>query len=267
MCRSGNSSGNFHFDLGAGNRLLCKTSVNSDLQQLLIYQQYDCKLLELEKLSERLRRESEALRRRRLSADEKLQTKLAERTETQKKLRLAELELKEIVAAVKSLDGRSSRVKTSLQRAAIGDEEIALDIKKSACEERCIALMESCEIVEAELGSCRRDCYLSLKSIDGQLDSIAARRIELDGGKEAVKEMMSHLRKNIGKNWLGAYDDLRKSNLLPPYVCRLDTVRCTGCHMHTAANGGDCDNSPLRRCEFCNRIIYDDKGMDDIEQI
>jgi hypothetical protein len=50
--------------------------VDSDLRQLLLYQQYDCKLLELEKLSRRLQLDREALQLRRLAVEGKLKAKM-----------------------------------------------------------------------------------------------------------------------------------------------------------------------------------------------
>jgi predicted nucleic acid-binding Zn-ribbon protein len=240
--------------------------VDGNLQQLLLYQQYDSKLLKLEKLSEKLRRDGELLLLRRSAAEEKLGLKVAALKNAQKELRLAELDLVELENSVKSLLRKRDWAKNFAQQVALDGEFAAAEARKIACEERVLAAVESCEVAAGEANSCKVELDSLDKTMELQRGLVVARCAELDGEKSAVKDMMLHLRNGIAKEWIGAYDCLRKSNLQPPYVARLDGFSCTGCHMRMASNHGGMGNSPRRRCEFCNRIIYEENDVDDVEE-
>jgi predicted nucleic acid-binding Zn-ribbon protein len=232
--------------------------VEEDLRQLLIYQQYDRRLLELEKSSALRVRDGQTLGRRRLDGEGRLADALAKRAANGNDLRAAEVELAETHAKLKALELRSGRVKNSLQGESVGEEERILRAKKARCEEKCLTLMEVCENGDREVDDLRAELKVLFLSIDDKLGEFKGAASDSAKVKTELENMLSHLRGSIGKNWMGAYDRLRSSKLPPPYVCPVEGNRCNGCRMHMAANGAGCGNSPARHCEFCNRIIYEE---------
>jgi predicted nucleic acid-binding Zn-ribbon protein len=212
--------------------------------------------MELEKRAERLGREKVELESRRVAALTERERCRTDQLETQKSLRLAELALREAERKLRELDRRP--IANASQANALEAERVALTARQAKAEEEWLAAMERCEAGERALERQKTALETLERSLGKRQEELQANDIELDGDRKAVLGMLDHLRDGVGKNWLAAYESIRRSPLPPPYVCRLEGLKCSGCHMHMAANAMDSSNSDLRRCEFCNRLIYRD---------
>ncbi|MDR0340458.1 MAG: hypothetical protein LBH53_02775 [Puniceicoccales bacterium] len=238
--------------------------MDSQFRQLLLYQDYDLRLIEIEKRAERLKREKAELGSRLVAALTEREKCRAELLEAQKSSRLAELALREVELNLRELDRR--RVTNAVQANALEAERVALATKRAKAEEECLAAMERCDAGERGLERKKTEQEAVERSMLERREELRANGIELERDRKAVLEMLDHLRDGVGKNWLAAYESIRRSSLPPPYVCRLEGLKCSGCHMHMAANAMDSDNLDLRRCEFCNRLIYRDDPEEDEEE-
>jgi predicted nucleic acid-binding Zn-ribbon protein len=238
--------------------------VDQNLKQLLLYQSYDQKIWELNRLAAQLLRESEDQQRHCLAVEAALERQRAETKLRQKELSLAELALRDLEEKLRELQRKRDRVTGGAQAAAVQNEAFGLDRAKTAAEEKYLSAMERCESsvrdssrMEAELAELRRSTASNLENLRRRGEGLSSDRLD-------AEKMLAHLRDGIGKDWLSVYDSLRRSSLPPPYACRLDGLKCSGCHMHMAANAPvwGSGGAGLRRCEFCNRIIYDEPAED-----
>jgi predicted nucleic acid-binding Zn-ribbon protein len=230
-------------------------AVDPKFQQLLLYQSYDLRSMELERKSMRLKKDLSELENRLAEARSERERQRADGKDRQKTLQLAELALRETESKLQKLERR--RITNAAQTNALETEWKTLELKKIATEEECLRAMECCEKDQRELALRETEWETLTHFLELRREELKGQIVELENDQKAVRDMLDHLRKGIGKDWLAAYGTVRQTSLPPPYICPLDGLKCTGCHMHLPTNSLPSGNdSTLHRCEFCNRIIY-----------
>jgi predicted nucleic acid-binding Zn-ribbon protein len=234
--------------------------MNRDLKQLLLYQEYDLKARQYERAIGENAKLAAALKshygERKKSAEDLQKALLQGKSD----MRLSELMLEDMTERMRTLEAKKTRAANGVQAAAIGAEISALSGKKNAEEERQLGAMAELEErtkearhAAAQLEDLRQKTIRQLGEIERKQRAFEEEKKDLDG-------KLGQIRPSIPKPLLRAYESVRNSSLLPPYVCQLEGLTCSGCHMRLAANSpveNDGGGLQIRRCESCNRIIYD----------
>ncbi|MDR3316494.1 MAG: hypothetical protein LBS68_00220 [Puniceicoccales bacterium] len=237
--------------------------MNLNLRQLLLYQEYDMKLqlcLREEEEHKKLLRSLEEMDSAEKDALEKKRTDCGQK---EGELRSLEGTIGAMENRLKNLEGKKKRITTEAQADAIGGEMAELIRGKALVEERYLECLEALEADGVELEeACRcREKHRAERA--GRRMESELKRKEILRKVEDLRKKLDQIHGQVGKPWMAAYGSLRGPFVKLPYVVQLDGVICSGCHMHLAANlpkWGENFDDAVRRCEFCNRILYVDDG-------
>ena len=227
------------------------------IQDLLVVQDRDRRLLDLEKRIGALPGE-ESRARGRLAADEKA---VADAKATLQRngvdTKNVELDIETRRTTIGRLKQQQFETRKNEEFRALGHEVERYEEEIDQYETRQLELMEEGDSLRQKLGEAEAALSKSQSVVDEDLASIAERRKNLEGELEDTRRLRSEAVAGIDEELGTLYERLmKKKNGLA--VAQVQSGQCGGCHVRLIpatlikVQAG----SEIAQCENCSRILY-----------
>lgn len=228
------------------------------IEKLLIVQDRDMTLQKIEQDLARIPKE-------RASLDAKIQTEEANVEAARQALKEKEVLRNELDTEVKGKEIEVARFQTQQLEVKKNDEYRALthqieqakaDI--SSLEEREIELMLEIDTVKETFEADKTEIEARIQEQRRHIDLLAEKEANLKASIEQAKADLVASREGIEENYIEHYERVRKLVKRAPYVARIQSHTCSGCHLRVsneisreALNSGE-----PHFCDQCARIVY-----------
>ncbi|MEM7383876.1 MAG: C4-type zinc ribbon domain-containing protein [Verrucomicrobiota bacterium] len=229
----------------------------SIIEELLVIQDRDQKILRLEKELERIPLEEEKSRSR-LAADEASVKEAKERIQAEElAIKNVELDVETRRETVVRLKTQQFQTKKNEEFRALGNEVVRYNEEVEALEDKQLEHMETLDSLKGELKTAGEALDRTQALVDEELAGLASRREEV---KKRLDEMVGERQKlaaNVDEDTLDLYERLMKTkNGLA--VVGIENGICSGCHMKLTPDTIHKANAAreIVHCEQCSRMLF-----------
>ncbi|ADE54459.1 zinc ribbon domain-containing protein [Coraliomargarita akajimensis] len=228
------------------------------IQKLLILQDRDVSLQKIEQELARIPQE-------RSSIDGKISSEQANVEAARSNLKSMELQRSELDSEVQAKEATIERFRKQQLEVKKNDEYRALtqQIEQAqseigTLEEQEIEVLLEIDSLTETFEADKGEIELRIKDLQRLLGVLADKESNLKASVEAAQSELSAARADIDEDSLGHYDRVRKLVKRAPYIARIESHKCGGCHLRVsnevsrdAMNAGE-----LHYCDQCARIVY-----------
>lgn len=228
-----------------------------EIQQLLILQDRDTKIIALTKDIANIPRHIEAARKR-LAGDQKaVDDAKAAMFEIEKSIKTLELDIQTRQNTINKLKVQQFETRKNEEFTAFGNEIIRYGNEVTALEDKELALMEQLEAAKSLLDERRAALAKVEESVNKEIADLEARLANKQTELSDFNAKRTEDAEGIDEAWLELYERLLVRK--PPAVVPVDHAdTCGGCHMKLT--GGIASDSRAEKgivqCGACARILY-----------
>jgi predicted nucleic acid-binding Zn-ribbon protein len=228
------------------------------IEKLLIVQHRDTSLRKIEQDLARIPTERQALQAT-------IATEEANIEAARQSLIAKEVARKDLDVEVQAKGGALQRFRTQQMEVKKNDEYQALthqieqtETEISSLEEREIEMMFEIDSAQEAFEGERAQIDLRIQAQRKEIDVLNQREVNLAASVDEAKLKVAESRVGIDASYLEHYDRVKKLVKRPPFIARIESHKCGGCHLRVSneVSRGALDTSELHFCDQCSRIVY-----------
>jgi len=228
-----------------------------ELEQLLIIQDRDQKILQLKTDLERLPREEESAKMR-LIGDQQSKEKIEKSIkENEVAIKSLELEVQTRRDTISKLKVQQFETRKNDEYQAINHEIDRYNKDISSLEDNEIELMEAGEQLTSELNQAKETLQSTQDIVDKEINIINERRTHCDNLLLETSTDRKEIASSIDPDLLEEFERIFSSKK-GDAIAELENGVCTGCHMKvTPATGAAVRAAKeIAHCDQCGRMLY-----------
>ncbi len=228
------------------------------IEKLLIVQARDASLQKIEKELTRIPGERAAIDAH--IQQEEANVELARQTLKEKEVRRNELDLevKNKENAILRFRNQQLEVKKNEEYRALTNQIEQMEAEIAALEEQEIGLMLEIDAAKETFQSERAAIEARIVGQRREIELLAEREKNLQASVEEARTELAQSREAADARYLEQYDRVKKLTKRAPYVVRIESHKCGGCHLRVSneVSHAVLNSDEPHFCDQCARMVY-----------